>query len=74
MRCEAFIEKFTGGGADAARLTDSRAIELLEALDTDDARALLKQLAGGEAAAFRTQQAKQALQRIEKMIYNSKNK
>jgi hypothetical protein len=63
LRCEAFVKKHTGGGAEAARLADSRAIELLEALDTDDARKLLKELAGGLPSAFRTQEAKRALER-----------
>jgi WD40 repeat protein len=62
-RCEAFVKKFSGGGADAARLADARAIELLEALETADARALLKELAGGHVDAFRTQEAKRALER-----------
>jgi WD40 repeat protein len=48
---------------DAVDLADARAIELLEALDTDDARALLKDLAGGHADAFRTQEAKRAIER-----------
>jgi len=48
---------------DAANLADARAIELLEALDTDDARALLKKLADGHADAFRTQEAKRAVER-----------
>ncbi len=48
---------------DATNLTDARAVELLEALDTADARALLKELAGGAADAFRTQEAKRALER-----------
>jgi WD40 repeat protein len=62
-RCAAFVKAFTGGGAEAVRVTDARAIELLEALDTDEARALLKELAGGHADAFRTQEAKRVLER-----------
>jgi WD40 repeat protein len=46
--------------------TDARAIELLEALDTADARALLKELAGGHADAFRTQEANRALARAKR--------
>jgi hypothetical protein len=59
------LKPATKGAAetDAANVTDSRAIELLEALDTDDARALLKELAGGHKDAFRTQEAKRALER-----------
>jgi WD40 repeat protein len=58
---------------DAARLADSRAIELLESLDTDDSRKLLKELADGPADAFRTQEAKRALQRREHASYNAKD-
>ncbi len=49
--------------SDTSNLTDARAVELLEALDTADARALLKELAAGHADAFRTQEAKRALER-----------
>ena len=48
---------------EAAKLTDCRAIELLEALSTDESIALLKELAGGHATAFRTQEAKRARER-----------
>jgi WD40 repeat protein len=50
-------------GTDAGRIADARAVELLEAIGTDAARALLKELAGGHAGAFRTQEAKRALER-----------
>jgi hypothetical protein len=53
-----------GGDTDASRLTDARAIELLESLNTDDSRALLTELAGGNANSFRTQEAKRALERL----------
>ncbi len=59
---------------DATNLTDCRAVELLEALGTDEAKALLKELAAGEAKAFRTQEAKRALERIEAVGYNPKSK
>jgi WD40 repeat protein len=49
--------------SEAARVAEARAIELLEALDTEDSRALLKELASGHAEAFRTQEAKRALER-----------
>ncbi|MFM8273928.1 MAG: hypothetical protein ACKODX_16575, partial [Gemmata sp.] len=62
-RAEAFVKKWTGTGAEAARVADARAIELLDALDTAEARAFLKELAGGSPAAFRTQEAKRALER-----------
>jgi WD40 repeat protein len=48
---------------DATHVADARAVELLEAIGTDAARALLKELAGGHAGAFRTQEAKRALER-----------
>lgn len=52
-----------GKETDANTVADARAIELLEALDTEDSRALLKELASGHAEAFRTQEAKRALER-----------
>ena len=52
-----------GNETDATNLADARAIELLESLDSEDARALLKELAAGHADAFRTQEAKRALER-----------
>lgn len=48
---------------DAGKVSDARAVELLEAVATPDARALLKELAGGHADAFRTHEAKRALER-----------
>ena len=50
---------------DETRVTDCRAIELLEALGTDSSRAFLKELAAGHAGAFRTQEAKRAMERRE---------
>ncbi|AMV22764.1 WD domain, G-beta repeat [Gemmata sp. SH-PL17] len=48
---------------DESRITDCRAVELLAALGTDTSRALLKELAAGHAGAFRTQEAKRAIER-----------
>jgi WD40 repeat protein len=48
---------------DKIDLAAARAIELLEALDDADARAFLKELAGGHADAFGTREAKRALER-----------
>ncbi|VTS03217.1 wd-40 repeat protein : Uncultured bacterium genome assembly Metasoil_fosmids_resub OS=uncultured bacterium PE=4 SV=1: WD40: WD40: WD40 [Gemmata massiliana] len=48
---------------DESRITDCRAVELLAALGTDSSRALLKELAAGHAGAFRTQEAKRAIER-----------
>jgi WD40 repeat protein len=45
----------------ATRLKDTRAIELLEALSTPEARAFLKELAGGEESAWLTKEAKRAV-------------
>ena len=47
----------------ATRLADTRAIEMLEALGTSEARAFLKELAGGEQSAWRTREAERALER-----------
>ncbi|MDY3562536.1 hypothetical protein R5W23_004002 [Gemmata sp. JC673] len=49
--------------SEASRIADVRGIELLAALGTSPARELLEELAGGEAAAFRTQGARRALER-----------
>ena len=51
---------------DASRLADVRAVELLESLGTAESRSFLKELAGGEASAFRTREAKRALESMEK--------
>jgi hypothetical protein len=51
---------------DDSRLADARAVELLEALGSDEARGLLKVLAGGEIDAFRTRAAHRALERLTK--------
>jgi len=48
---------------DSARLADARAIELLEAMGSDDAVSQMKELARGEPGAFRTQEARRALER-----------
>jgi hypothetical protein len=45
------------------RLADTRAIELLEALGTAEARAFLQELAAGEPAAWRTREATRAVGR-----------
>lgn len=48
---------------DSANRADARAIELLAALGTPEARALLEELARGEPTAFRTREAARALAR-----------
>jgi WD40 repeat protein len=55
---------------DATKLADARAIELLESLDTDASRELLKELADGYADAFRTQEAKRAQERTSRLRNN----
>ncbi|MBN9120114.1 MAG: hypothetical protein J0I06_13270 [Planctomycetes bacterium] len=52
-----------GHETDATKLADARAIELLESLESEGARAFLKELAAGDASAFRTREAKRALER-----------
>jgi WD40 repeat protein len=56
----------------AQRLADGRAIELLESLGTPASRALLKELAGGDTKAWRTQEAGRALERAVAAGYNPK--
>ncbi|MBM3982880.1 MAG: hypothetical protein FJ304_21940 [Planctomycetes bacterium] len=53
-------------GETSDEVADARAVELLEALDTAAARAFLKELAGGHADAFRTQDANRALARAKR--------
>ncbi|MBA4191600.1 MAG: hypothetical protein C0467_26780 [Planctomycetaceae bacterium] len=50
----------------AIRLADTRAIELLESLGTPEAGNFLRELAGGNASAWRTQEARRALERMRK--------
>jgi WD40 repeat protein len=48
----------------ATRLADTRAIELLEALGTREARAFLQELAEGDDSAWRTHEARRAVKRL----------
>lgn len=48
----------------ATRLADTRAIEMLEALGTTEARAFLVELGEGEKTAWRTREAKRAVERV----------
>jgi hypothetical protein len=57
---------------DSARLADARAIELIEAVGSDDAVSLLKELARGEPTAFRTQEARRALERRRAIVYTGR--
>jgi HEAT repeat protein len=56
------LEKLDDGRSDLLRA--ARAVELLEQLGTPEARALLRELAGGESAARLTRQASEALRRL----------
>jgi len=56
----------TESDPDDTKLMDSRAIELLESLRTPEAVAFLGELAGGDVFAWRTQEAKRALERLGK--------
>jgi hypothetical protein len=55
----------SGPDSSAAQRADARAIELLESLGTPEAIQLLNELAHGDKAAFRTQEAQRALHRVE---------
>ncbi len=55
----------SGHDSAVAQRADARAIELLESLGTPEAIQLLNELAHGDKAAFRTQEAQRALQRLE---------
>jgi hypothetical protein len=51
--------------ADGERLQLLRAVEVLEAIGTPEARRVLKRLAGGEPKAMLTREAKAALERLD---------
>jgi WD40 repeat protein len=59
---------------DQGRVTDARAVELLEAIDTEESRKVLKELASGDPTAFRTQEAKRALARLEEVAKHRSGK
>jgi WD40 repeat protein len=64
-RAEGFVKRWTGE-VSPVRLADMRAIELLESLGTVESRAFLKELASGDASAWRTREAKRALEQVGK--------
>ncbi len=66
--------KATDPDSPAQRLADVRAVVLLESLGTPEAREFLKELAAGEASAFRTQEAKLALERLKDVGYTPREK
>jgi WD40 repeat protein len=65
-RIENLLESSKGKGFDPGRARSGRALEVLEALGTTEAKALLEQLAGGPEDAWETQEAKRALARLER--------
>jgi hypothetical protein len=64
-RLELFLEKQDIGKATPQRLRRWRALELLKQFASDDAKALLRQLAQGSSAAPQTREARAALARLE---------
>jgi WD40 repeat protein len=62
-RIKELLEKLDGP-PDGERLRLLRAVEVLESIGTPEARKALKRLAGGEAKALLTRQAKAALERL----------
>ena len=58
----------------ATRLADSRAVELLESLGTPEAKDFLKELAAGAESAWRTREAKRAVERLKTSGYNGRQK
>jgi WD40 repeat protein len=63
VRVTQLLDRFGGRVASADVLRRERALEVLEHIDTDEARALLEELARGAPEATLTQQAKAALKR-----------
>jgi RNA polymerase sigma factor (sigma-70 family) len=65
-RLEYVLERLRGSGDSGERLQQARALEVLEATRTPEARAVLEELARGEADAWLTREAKAALARLGK--------
>ena len=63
QRAELLLGKLRTAAASLENTRESRALELLERLDTPEATALLKELAAGEADARLTREAKAVLKR-----------
>jgi RNA polymerase sigma factor (sigma-70 family) len=63
QRLERLRDKLSGKAPPAGLLRELRAVELLELIGSSEARQVLQDLAGGEAGARLTRQAKEALQR-----------
>jgi len=65
-RLEYLLERLRGSGESGERLRQARALEVLEAIRTPEARALLEELSKGAAEAWLTREAKTALARLAK--------
>ena len=65
-RIEYLMEHMQSSGESGERLKQTRALEVLEAMGTPAARALLDELAKGAADAWVTREAKATLERLGK--------
>jgi hypothetical protein len=65
-RIERLLEKLAGPVTNADRLRELRAVEVLESINTPEARALLKRLSEGAPGFLLTQEAKASLERLAK--------
>jgi RNA polymerase sigma factor (sigma-70 family) len=65
-RVEGLLQKIDGQGMPVDRLRELRAVEALELMNTPEARKLLEKLAGGDADARLTVEARQSLERLGK--------
>ena len=59
------LKKMEDGSVSGGRLRELRALEVLEAVGTPEARKLLQELAKGAASAALTQEAKASLDRLQ---------
>jgi hypothetical protein len=67
-RAEALLTKLLGGALTSEQVRMVRALEVLERLDTPEARQLLSTLAGGASGAFLTREAEAALEHLGKAV------
>ncbi|MFL5342820.1 MAG: WD40 repeat domain-containing protein [Gemmataceae bacterium] len=65
-RADDFLRRFDGPEVRPDRVREQRAFEVIEAIDSPAGRELLRKLAAGPAGAWRTDEAKRALARLEK--------